>query len=267
MRSLRIELANGIVMPYLEQGDGQGVPVVLLHAVADSLRAFEPMLPHLSDAIHAFVPSQRGHGNASRPASGYRVEDFTDDLSMFMDALGIAAAVVVGGSSGGLAARRFAIDHPKRTLGLAMLGCPLALGDKPRAREMWESTFSKLVDPIDPEMVREFAEATMAPSVPKEFVEILIAESLKPPAHVWVQTMAGILEDRSHEELGAIDAPTLIVYGAEDTLLSREDQEAMTARIPNARFVAYPGLGHTFYWEDPARTAAELATFVEGLAT
>ncbi len=258
-----VTLPNGVVIPYLEQGTG--TPVIILHAIADSHRLFEPMLPHLPATIRAVVPSQRGHGDASRPEDGYRPQDFADDLVLFMDALGIERAVIAGGSSGGVVARRFAIDHPERTLALVMLGSPLALGEKAAVNEMWESTFSKLVDPIDPEMVRDFAETTLGRSVPPELVEMIIEESLKAPAHVWTATMAGLIEDRSHREFGAIAAPTLLLWGEEDTILSRADQETMLAAIPNARLVRFPGLGHVFYLEDPERVAGTFVAFVEGL--
>lgn len=70
----------------------------------------------------------------SRPAEGYRPHDFATDLAAFMDALQLEAAVISGGSNGGIVARRFAIDYPERTLGLVLLGSPATLRDKPGGR-------------------------------------------------------------------------------------------------------------------------------------
>jgi non-heme chloroperoxidase len=260
-----VRLPSGVTLDYVVQGPPSGVPLLLLHAIADSRRAFDPVMRHLPGSIRALAMSQRGHGDSERPDGGYRPEDFASDLAAFMDALDLSAAVVAGGSSGGVVARRFAIDHPGRTLGLVLLGSPLSLGDKPGVREMWESTFSKLEDPVDPVMVREFVEMTIAPSVPRDLFEVLVEESLKPPAHVWRETMLGLIEDGSASELGKIAAPTLILWGDQDTILSREDQETMADRILDARLVVYEGAGHTFYWEDPVRVAADLVAFVESL--
>jgi alpha-beta hydrolase superfamily lysophospholipase len=47
------------------------VPTVLLHGYADSWRFFEPLLDHLPEDVHAYVHTQRGHGDADRPAHGY----------------------------------------------------------------------------------------------------------------------------------------------------------------------------------------------------
>ena len=73
--------------------------------------------------------SQRGHGNSSRPASGYRIADMADDLRLFLNALEIERAVLVGHSMGSFVAQRFAIDHPARTAGLVLLGSATGMRD------------------------------------------------------------------------------------------------------------------------------------------
>jgi non-heme chloroperoxidase len=261
-----VELPDGVRLPYVEQGDPSGVPVVLLHAIADSWRSFELVLSDLPASIHAYALTQRGHGDASRPARGYQSRDFAADLAAFMDALHIEAAVIVGGSSGGFIARRFAIDHPGRTLGLVLLGSPATLRDKPGVLEMWDSTISKLTDPISPDLVREFVEGTLTQPVPQAFLETIVQENLKVPARVWIATFEGLLEDDSLMELDKIKASTLVVWGDQDAILAQSDQETLAAAITGSRLLAYPGAGHAFYWEDPGRVASDLAAFIAGLA-
>jgi pimeloyl-ACP methyl ester carboxylesterase len=79
-------LSTGVTLPYAEQGDPAGVPVLLLHGYADSRRFFDPLLAQLTPDVHAFAPDQRGHGDAGRPESGYAPEDFAADAAAFMDA-------------------------------------------------------------------------------------------------------------------------------------------------------------------------------------
>jgi non-heme chloroperoxidase len=260
-----VELPDGVRLPYVEQGDPSGGPVVLLHAIADSWRSFELVLSDLPASIHAYALTQRGHGDASRPARGYQSRDFAADLAAFMDALHIEAAVIVGGSSGGFIARRFAIDHPGRTLGLVLLGSPATLRDKPGVLEMWDSTISKLTDPISPDLVREFVEGTLTQPVPQAFLETIVQENLKVPARVWIATFEGLLEDDSLMELDKIKAPTLVVWGDQDAILAQSDQETLAAAITGSRLLVYPGAGHAFYWEDPGRVASDLAAFIAGL--
>jgi non-heme chloroperoxidase len=262
-----VELPGRVRLPFVEQGDPSGIPVVLLHAIADSWRSFERVLSDLPESIHAIAMTQRGHGDASRPARGYHPRDFAADLAAFMDALHLEAAVVVGGSSGGFVARRFAIDHPERAMGLVFLGSPAILRDKPGVLEMWDSTISELRDPISPDFVREFAEGTLTRPVSRVFLETIVQENLKAPARVWRATFEGLLDDDSLEELHKIEAPTLIVWGDRDAILPRSDQEALAAAIPGSRLLVYPGAGHAFYWENPGRVASDLAAFIAELET
>ena len=73
------------------------------------------------------------------------------------------------------------------------------------------------------------------------------------------------MEDTSEEELSKIQAPTLIVWGDKDTVISKNEQETVASVIPNARLLVYPGAGHTFYCEEPVRLVYDLADFVNSL--
>src|SRR5918997_3538222 len=84
-----IQLATGVTLPYVEHGDPAGVPTVMLHGYSDSSRSFELLLPQLPESIHAFALTQRGHGDADKPASGYRPEDYAADVAAFLDAMGV----------------------------------------------------------------------------------------------------------------------------------------------------------------------------------
>ncbi len=259
-----VELPSRLRLPYVEQGDPSGVPVVFLHAIGDSWHSFELVLAHLPSSVRAFAPTQRGHGDASRPAAGYSVGDLMD-LAGFMDAIQLQSAVIVGGSSGGFAARRFAIENPERTSALVLLGSPARLRDNPSAQRFWDSTLSKLADPVGIGFARELAASTLARPVPPAFFETLVQENLKVPAFVWKATFAGLMEDDAFEELHTIRAPALIIWGDKDALLPRGDQEALAAAIPCAQLVVYPGAGHVVYWEMPDRVASDLVAFIRSL--
>lgn len=260
-----VQLPNAVKLPYVEQGNPRGTPVVLLHGITDSWHSFERVLPHLPASIRAFAVSQRGHGDADRPTTGYGPQDFAADLAAFMDALDLDSAVVVGHSMGASIAQRFAIDHPGRTRGLVLVGSLTTWRGHPDFVELWNSVVSTLTDPIDPGFVREFQESTLAQPVPPEFLETVVRESLKLPARVWkAALLEGLLEADFSGELAAIQAPTLIFWGDRDAL-TRNGQEALTTAIAGSRLVVYAGAGHGLHWEEPERFAADLAAFVRSV--
>ena len=260
-----VELSNQIKLQYVERGNPQGFPLILLHGYADSWRSFKRVLSFLPNSIHAIALTQRGHGDSSRPVTGYSPHDFSMDLAAFMDELEIKAAVIAGGSSGGIIARCFAVEHPNRTLGLILVGSPLTLKDKPSVLALWDSTISRLEDPIDPNFVHEFVKITLVQRVPRVFLKTMIEENLKVPARVWKASLKGLLEDDCLEKLNKIKCPTLMVWGDKDGIIPRSDQETLLKRIPNSRLVVYPNAGHVLYWEEPASFVSDIVTFIENL--
>ena len=248
-------------MPYVEQGNPTGTPVLLVHAYADSWRSFEPVLPYLAPSLHAFALTQRGHGDAEKPSVGYALAELAAELASFLDAVALPSAVVVGASSGGYVAQRFALDFPERTLALVLIGAPRSLADPPAVVD----AIAALEDPVDAVFVREFVLATSSERVPPDFLETMIRESSKLPAHVWRSALAGLVEATPPVDSGTIDAPTLILWGDRDPFLPRSGQEELSAAIPRSQLVIYSGVGHAVHWEAPERVAADISAFVTRL--
>lgn len=260
-----IELPNRVRLEYVEQGDPEGIPVVLLHGVTDSWHSFEEVLPLLPASLHAFAVTQRGHGDSDRPEAGYSLADFTADLAAFMDALGLEAAVIVGHSMGSFVAQRFAMEHPNRTLGILLEASFVSMRANPVVVEFC-GLVAELTDPIDPDFAREFQQSTLARPMSPALFETAVRESLKVPARVWRAAFAGFLEDDVAGDLARISAPTLILWGDQDAFCPRGDQEILATEIPDARLVVYPGTGHSYHWEAPQLYVADLTAFVQHVA-
>jgi pimeloyl-ACP methyl ester carboxylesterase len=258
-----VTLRSGVRLEYVEQGDRSGVPVVLLHGYTDSWRSFERVLPHLPRSLRVFAVSQRGHGDSDRPLLGYEPRDFAADVVEFMDALAIPRAVIVGHSMGASVAQRFAVDHRDRVRALVLIGAFFPKPANPQIREFWDSSVSKLTDPIDPGFVREFQTSTIAQPVPVEFLDGAISQSLKVPARVWQAALKPFLTINFAKELTSLTIPTLILWGDRDAFALRSDQDALKTAIRDAELVVFAGTGHSPNWEEPARVAALLMSFVK----
>lgn len=261
-----VVLPSGIRIPYVEQGDDDGVPVIFLHGTTDSWRSFEPLLPLLPRSIHAFVPTQRGHGDADRPASGYAPGDFAADLAAFMDAVGLRAAVIAGHSMGGSIAQRFALDHPERTLGLVLMASFTTLRGNAAIEAFYASEISGLTDPVDYELAHEFQVSTTARPLSAAFLDTIVQESLKVPAHVWRAAFEGLLDLDVAGDLPKISAPTLILWGDRDSVAPAAEQDVLADAIAGSQLIVYPGVGHALHWESPDRSAADLVQFCDRIA-
>lgn len=258
-----IELAGRATLRVVERGERGGPAVVLLHGFTDSWRSFERVLPHLPLSLRVVAVTQRGHGDASRPAA-YGLPDFSGDVLALLDALEIDRAVLVGHSLGSAVALRFAIDQPGRVQGLVLIGATARLRGTPEARAYWDGVLAQLSDPVPRDFVRSLTAQEFVKPVPPEVVEVLIDESAKVPLRVW----RAAIEARWREEgdysaeLARIQAPTLLLWGERDSRYGRPEQDTLLAGIRGSRLVVFEGAGHMLHVEEPERCAREIAAFI-----
>lgn len=264
VRFATTRLSTGLRMHYAERGNPTGEPVVFLHAYVDSWFSYSRVLPLLSAEYHAFVPDQRGHGDSDKPECCYVADDYAADVDAFMDAVRVEKATLVGDSSGGLIAQRVALDYPHRVGRLVLIGSPTTLVDNETVVEFGKEILA-LEDPVPPAFVREFVSGTIHDPVPEEFLEMAVSESLKVPARVWRDYYEGVvLAVDDTARLGEIGAPTLILWGEQDALLPRDEQERRAGAIPDATLKVYPETGHLAHWARPEWIARDLEAFVRG---
>jgi pimeloyl-ACP methyl ester carboxylesterase len=250
-----------IKLPYVEQGDATGVPVVLLHGVTDSWRSFEPVLPHLPDDVRAIAVTLRGHGDAPKPEAGYQIEDLAGDVIALMDELALGQAIVVGHSMGTMVAENIAVERPERVLGLVLAG---TFGQPQRAcpglLEV-RAEFGDIQDPIARGVAHEFQASTTARPLDPGQLDVFVDESLKVPARVWREAFRAFPEVDYSAELRSLRAPALLVWGDQDVLIPRAEQDLLLDTLPDARLEVYEGTGHAVHWDEPERFAGDVAAF------
>ena len=258
-----VELPTGITLNYAEQGSSEGIPVILLHGLSDSWHSFELILPKLPESVRALVLTQRGHGGSSRPESDYWFKDYSDDVEAFLNTLKIDKAVVVGHSLGASNALKFAIDQAGRLSGLVLISAFANLPESETPHALWEAV-SDMSDPVNPGFIREFQESTLGRPISDAFFQTILSESKKLPARVWRAAVKCNLEDEDLlQKAHKVQAPTLLVRGGKDELVSQKDAEALKGKIPNTRLLVHEDVGHAVHWEDPDRLAEELKSFLE----
>jgi len=261
-RARRIALATGVSVPYVSAGPAAAAPVVLLHAWGESRRSFDRLLPLLPRTIHAVAMDLRGHGDADKPAAGYTLAEVAADVAAFMDAAGVPSAVLLGSSSGGYVAQQVAVTNPHRVTGLVLVGSPRSLQGRPP----FADEIDQLTDPVDAAWVRKTL--TWFPrfrQVPQWYIDGRVQDGVRMPSHVWREALAGLVSARPPTDVATIMAPTLIVWGARDELLTSEHQQSLAAAIPASRLIVYEDTGHLVLWEQPERVASDLTAFVASL--
>lgn len=253
-------LNNGLRLAYVEQGSRQGPAIIMLHGYSDSHRSFDLVRPMLPCAWRVIALTQRGHGLSDKPAAGYDLADFGDDVRQFMDALNIERAILVGHSMGAAVALEAAAVSPDRVAGIALIGAFADFRGNPGVVELAE-TVEAFKDPVDGEFVLAFQESTVARMIPQRFLDTAVAESMRCPARAWCGAMRGFLAFDPLEVARRAQAPATLIWGDKDNFVPRADQIALRDALCSARFHALAGAGHAPHWDYPERVAPLLGAF------
>jgi pimeloyl-ACP methyl ester carboxylesterase len=103
-------------------GNGDGLPVVLLHSLAGNSTHWAAQLEHLRRSRRVVALDWRGHGRSGAPEpADWSVDAMAEDVAAAVDRLGLRRFVLVGHSAGGLIALFYAAQHPERVAGLVLL--------------------------------------------------------------------------------------------------------------------------------------------------
>ncbi|OLR92313.1 alpha/beta fold hydrolase [Actinokineospora bangkokensis] len=221
--------------------------VVFVHGLlTDSLASYYfTLAPDLAAAgVDVLMYDLRGHGRTDRPATGYRLERFVDDLANLLDALGERRpAHVVGNSFGGTIAAGLAAWYPEKVATATMIE-----SEPPTAT--WTRHMSAgLAD----------AKARLAEEVVINWIEDNHGEHTARLSRGASTILASttLAEDIPHsrvigDDLAELTCPLLAVFGDESGL--SEQVPDLRARLPRCRTVVLPEQGHSVLIEKPTET-------------
>ena len=252
---------NGAIELYYETFGMQDDPVVIcLPGMGNQLliypEAFCLALVDRGFFVIRMDNRDAGLSTASADGDAYTLSDMADDVVAVLDAVGVETAVLLGLSLGGMVAQQLAIDHPERVRALVSLASTPGMDDLPYpsdevaaaltapskdtaeeqieadmlARKLWSNP-----DWYDPDQLRSF------------FTEL--HERAFVPGGGMRQFNAAMASPSRIDDLRALDVPTLVVHGENDTLLSIEHGRRMAELIPGAEFLEIEGMSHDFVYQ------------------
>jgi pimeloyl-ACP methyl ester carboxylesterase len=256
-----LKLPNGLKMAYVEAGNPDGEPLLLLHGYTDSSRSWSLVVPHLS-RYRLLMPDQRGHGGSDAPECCYGASQFAYDAKLFLDALGVERAAVVGHSLGSMVALSMAAEYPARVRSITLIGST-ALVPVKRGDWLYENALA-LDRPLDPksQFGKDWHPANQPTPVDRAFADAVNEEIVRIPVHVWHSVMRELASTPVGRHADDVKAPVLVVSGGKDPLFPAEHHRSLLAAFPAAKARVFPGLGHNPNWERPAEVAKEIDTFL-----
>ncbi|PSJ57211.1 alpha/beta fold hydrolase [Kumtagia ephedrae] len=255
-----VKLANGLTLAYVESGDTDGKPTLLIHGYSDNSRAWSLIAPFLKDR-RLLAIDLRGHGKSDAPACCYAYTDLADDASLFLDALGIARADVIGHSLGSLTGQLLAAQHPDKVGKLVLVSSTTQIGGGPGSW-LWDN-ITLLKAPIDPNSQFMLDWYSNPNPVDEDFLRRERTESAAMPLHVWNGVLWGTIVGDLTFAAPIVKAPILVLWGEKDPLFDLTHQEKLEKAYPDARFEVFAGAGHNMIWEFPKDSAQIITPFLD----
>ena len=190
-------------------------------------------------------------------APGYTGADLADDALAVLDSLGVSRAHLAGLSLGGGLAQRIAIEHGDRVSTLTLMstspGDVTSDGDaepaaepagqsEPQSETDW-SDRKAAIERVIADVHGAAGSVTLSESRLRRLAERVV-DRTRDMAASQVNHFAAPPGAPVRGELSDITAPTLVLHGTEDPMFGWAHAEALAARIPGAKLVPLPGLGH-----------------------
>lgn len=256
-----VDLPNGQSIAYVEMGNPDGKPTLLIHGYTDNSRSWSLLAPFLEDR-HLFAIDLRGHGRSEAPPCCYGVADFAYDAALFVEALKLGTVDVIGHSLGSLTAQMLAARYPGTVGKIVLVSSTVATGAGPGSW-LWDNVMP-LAPPIDPNG-KFMTDWYWNPNpVDTDYIDRERTESAATPIHVW----HGVLWDLATIDLtpvaSQVKAPVLILWGDQDQLFDASHQARLKAAFPSARSETFAGAGHNMFWEFPEKAGGLIAAFLDG---
>jgi 3-oxoadipate enol-lactonase len=237
------------------------------HGLLFSGWMFHPQIDSLRNEYRCVAIDWRGQGDSAATKDGYDMDTLADDAVALIESLGVAPVHYVGLSMGGFIGQRIAARRPELVRTLTLLDTSAGPEDPEKASKY--------------KLLGRIFRLTGIPPLRKQVLPIIFGPAfLADPSHQtivdqWEQRLrrsarAGVskavlgVANRLpvENEIAGIQAPTLVIVGADDVATPPVKSQVIAERIPGSRLAQVPDCGHTSTLEQPDAVTGLLRDFL-----
>jgi pimeloyl-ACP methyl ester carboxylesterase len=274
--AVHVDTSNGIVIEYDTFGDPADPPILLIMGFGTQLLGWDAEFCRLLadrgrhvirydnrdcglstkyddapvDLMDLIGAVTSGDFDRARAMSPYTLRDMAGDGIALLQELGIDRAHVVGSSMGGMIAQKMAAVFPDQVLSLTSM---MSTTGEPEYGQSTPEAQQVLFSPRPADRAgyvaaaeRELAWASRKYGDPATLRALAAASYDRSyyPAGVPRQLAAMILDGSRADALRALEVPTLVIHGLDDTLIDPSGGERIAELVPDARLVLIEDMGH-----------------------
>lgn len=265
----RVEVHHTFSLPQLRialQGQAEGTPIVLSHALGMSLEMWDALAGELAPWYPVLRYDHRGQGGSAPLSSAYGLDDLVADAARVVREWGRGPVVFIGLSMGGLVGQGLAIRHPELVQGLVLASTAAAFGPEAndglqaRAEAVRSGGMAEVVDAT----VDRFISADARLDRP-ELASAVRAQLLRADAEGYAAAALAIRGADWRAELGQVRCPTLVISGEHDPGTTPAMGQTLADAIAGARHLVLPA-AHLSVLECPAAFAEAVQGLLSQLA-
>lgn len=268
-------LSNGETIAYRQAGSGEKV-LVLIHGNMTSSKHWDLVMENLQCSYRMYAIDLRGFGFSTYNKPIDSLRDFSEDLFLFVNQVGLTSFSLVGWSTGGGVSMQFASSYPEYVEQLILVesvgikGYPIFQKDENGQPIPFQYLSSKEEIAKDPIQVLPMLQALEKRD--KEYYRmiwnLLIYTHNQPNPEKYEEYLDDMLTQRNlvdvdyalvtfnmsdesngvtkgTSEVHQIVAPTLVLQGDRDYVVPKEMADEIASAIPHAKFVLLPDCGHS----------------------
>lgn len=294
MQKKQITLASGETLAYIEQGQGNRT-VIMIHGNMSSSLHYLPLYTRFPNNVRVLALDLRGFGDSTYNAPIETLRDYADEVFMFMQALNVEKADIIGWSTGGGIALEFAAKYPHHTNKMVLIesashkGYPIFKKNEQNQVKLGEPYASKAEMALDPVQVLPALNALKDKNASfmswlwdisiytvkkptKEENDLYIAESLKQRNLVdidWALAVQNMSDTPNFYRPGAgtihhITASILHIWSKKDIVIPEfmayDNYQALSDQ---SKMLVYEDSGHSPLVDVPDTLANDILDFLE----
>jgi pimeloyl-ACP methyl ester carboxylesterase len=241
---------------------GSGTPIILIPGLAGGLELLGPLARSLADTNHVFRYQLRGENDCFVLRHPFDLDDLVEDLAELIDTLKLEKPTIMGLSFGGIIALKFAIRYPYRVGRLIVQGVG-ARYEGGLMQQIASTVLARFPLPSDSPFVNQFFNLLFGGKQKRDSLFEFVTRQ------IW-QTDQSVMAHRFHlvegldldAQLGAIKAPTLVMSGERDVLVSPGSLATLCDGIADVRFKRLPACGHLAFVTKPELIVNQVHEFM-----
>jgi pimeloyl-ACP methyl ester carboxylesterase len=253
---------DGINTRYWSLGE-QGSPVLFIHGQGGAIDYWYRNVFAIAQQHQVYALDWIGSGKSDKPQAIYTIDDLSQFIVRFMDAVGLSHASLIAGSVGGVLALKIALQFPKRVDKLVLIGIgglgkevafPARLTSLPGVGELLNHPSSRAAK----FMMQQCVYDPIPYLSDSEFMDLVLrnmsSDILQFQTRTF-RTMGNFFGIKSEiwrpirDRLSEIQSPTLIMWGKQDRAFPVSHAEVAANGIPNAKLQLFDQCGHLPYLE------------------